>query len=82
MGRVTIFLKSFFIEKINYEYWYPAAAGAGFRFLLNYLILPLLSKKKCPEGRNKTIYMNLDIRYGILKESQTDRQILLFYCYV
>ena len=39
------FFKVFFIEKINYEY--PAAAGAGFRFLL---ILPLPSKKKCPEG--------------------------------
>ena len=59
-GRVTIFsrffredhyfFKFFFIEKINYEY--PAAAGAGFRFLL---ILLLPSKKKYPEGRNKTI---------------------------
>ena len=62
--RVTIFFKVFlgrviifFIEKINYEY--PAAAGAGFRFLL---ILPLPSKKKCPEGRNKAIYMNLEVR--------------------
>ena len=73
-GRVTIFL-SIFIEKINYEY--PAAAG--FRFLL---ILPLPSKKKCPEGRNKMIYMNLDVRYCILKEGQTDRRILLFRCYV
>ena len=63
---------------INYEY--PAAAGAGFRFLL---ILPLPSKKNGPEGRNKAIYMNLDVRYGILKEGrQTDRRILLFYCYV
>ena len=75
----SFFFLSFFIEKINCEY--PAAAGAGFRFLL---ILPLPSKKKCPEGRNKTIYMNLDleVRYGILKESQTDRRILLFYSYV
>ena len=48
--------KVFFIEKINYEY--SAVAGAGFRFSL---ILPLPSKKKCPEGRNKTIYMNLDV---------------------
>ena len=71
------FFKVFFIDKINYEY--PAAAGAGVRFLL---ILPLPSKKKCPEGRNKTIYMNLDVRYGILKEGQTDRRILLFCCYV
>ena len=64
-GRVTIFssflgeghnvFKVFFIEKINYEY--PAVAGVVFRFLL---ILPLPSKKKCPEGRIKTIYMNLD----------------------
>ena len=60
---------------MNYEY--PAAAG--FRFLL---ISPLPSKKKCPEGRNKTIYMNLDVRYCILKEGQTDRRILLFHCYV
>ena len=83
-GRVTIsssfyrghnFSKVFLLRKINYEN--PAAAG--FRFLL---ILPLPSKKKCPEGRNKTIYMNLDVRYCILKEGQTDRRILLFHCYV
>ena len=53
LGEGHNFFKVFFIEKINYEY--PAAAGAGFRFLL---ILPLPSKKKCPEGRNKTMYMN------------------------
>ena len=69
------FFKVFFIEKVNYEY--PAAAV--FRFLL---ILPLPSKKKYPEGRNKTIYMNLDVRYCILKEGQTDRRILLFHCCV
>ena len=75
LGEGHKFFKVFFIEKINYEY--PAAAG--FPFLL---ILPLPSKKKCPEGRNKTIYMNLDVRYCILKEGQTDRRILLFHCYV
>ena len=69
------FFKSIFIDKVNYEY--PAAAG--FRFLH---ILPLPSKKKCPEGTNKTIYMNLDVRYCILKEGQTDRRILLFHCYI
>ena len=51
---------------MNYEY--PVAAG--FRFLL---ISPLPSKKKCPEGRNKTIYMNLDVRYGIF-EGGSNRQ--------
>ena len=71
------FYRRGFIEEINCEY--PATAGAGFCFLL-FLSLP--SMKKCPEGRNKTIYMNLDIRYGIFKESQTDRRILPFYCYV
>ena len=69
------FFNSIFIEKINYEY----LAAAGFRFLL---ILPLPSKKKCPEGRNKTICMSLDERYCILKEGQTDRRILLIHCYV
>ena len=54
LGEDHNFFKVFFIEKINYEY--PAAAG--FRFLF---ILPLPSKKKCPEGRNKTIYTNLDV---------------------
>ena len=39
-------------------------------------------KEKCLEGRNKTIYINLDVRYSILKEGQTVRRILLFYCYV
>ena len=58
---VIFFLKVFLLRK--YITKYPAAAG--FRFLL---ILPLPSKKKCPEGRNKTIYMNLDVRYCILKE--------------
>ena len=76
-GGSKFFSSSFFIEKITYEH--PAAAGAGFRSLL---ILPLPSKKKCPEDRIKTIYMSLDARYGILKEGQTDRRILLFYCYV
>ena len=66
LGESHNSFKSIFIEKINYEY--PAAAG--FRFLL---ILPLPSKKKCPEGRNK-IYMNLDVRYCILKKGKTDRQ--------
>ena len=28
------------------------------------------------------IYMNLDVRYCILKEGQTDRRIQLFQCYV
>ena len=74
-GGGSYFFKSIFIEKINYEY--PAAAG--FRFLL---ILPLPSKKKRPEGKNKTIYMNLDVRYCNFKEGQTDRRILLFHCYV
>ena len=69
LGRVIIFLK----------FLYPAAAGAGFHFLL---ILSLPLKNKCLEGRRKTIYMNLDVGYGILKERQTDRRILLFYCYV
>ena len=73
-GRVIIFLKVF-IEKINYEYL--AAAEACFRFLL---ILPLPSKRKCPGGRNKKFYMNLDVRYGFLKEGQTAGRILLFYC--
>ena len=71
VGEGHNFLKVFFIEKIDYEY----TAAAGFRFLL---ILPLPSKKKCPEGRNKTIYMNLDVRFFFLKEGQTDRRILLF----
>ena len=75
LGEGHNFFKSIFIEKINYEY----LVAAGFRFLL---ILPLRSKKKCPEGRNKTTYMNLDVRYCILKEGQTDRRILLFHCYV
>ena len=75
LGEGHNFFKVFFIEKVNYEY--PAAAG--FRFLL---ILPLPSKKKYPEGRDKTIYMHLDVRYCILKEGQTDRRILLFHCYV
>ena len=48
----------------------------------SYLFCPFRQRKKCPEGKNKTIYMNLDVRYGILKERQTDRRILLFYCYV
>ena len=61
LGEGHNFFKSIFIEKINYEY--PAAAG--FRLLL---ILPLPSKQKCPEGRNRTIYMNLDVRHCILKE--------------
>ena len=26
--------------------------------------------------------MNLDVRYCILKEGQTDRRILLFHCYI
>ena len=56
-------------------------AGAGFRIKL-LLISPLPSKKKSPESRNKTVYMNLDVRYGILKVGQTDRRILLFFCYV
>ena len=47
-GRVIIFLKFFFIEKINYEY--PAAAGAGFRFLL---ILSLPSKKNAQKAETK-----------------------------
>ena len=71
LGEGHNFFKSIFLEKINYEY----RAAAGFRFLL---ILPLPSKKKCPEGRNKTIYMRLDVRYCILKEGQ----ILLFHCFV
>ena len=75
LGEGQNFFKSIFIDKVNYEY--PAAAG--FRFLH---ILPLPSKKKCPEGTNKTIYMNLDVRYCILKEGQTDRRILLFHCYI
>ena len=57
LGKGHNFFKVIFIEKINYEY--SAAAGTGFRFLL---ILPLSSKKKCPEGRNKAVYMNLDVR--------------------
>ena len=80
LGEVHNFFKVFYGRVIIFfKFLYPAAAGAGFRFLL---ILSLPSKKKCPEGRNKTIYMNLDVRYGILKEGQTDRRILLFYCYV
>ena len=59
LGEGHNFFKVFFIEKINYEY--HAAVGAAFRFLL---ILPFRSKKKCPEGRNKPIYMNLDVRYA------------------
>ena len=47
----------------------------------SYLFCPFRQRKKCPEGRNKTFYMNLDVRYGILKEGQTDRRSLLFYCY-
>ena len=68
LGEGHNFFKSIFIEKINYEY--PAAAGAGFRFLL---IVPLPSKKKCPEGRNKTISMNLDIRYCTRLEGGSNR---------
>ena len=69
-----IFLKFFFIEKLNYKY--PAAAGAGFRFLL---ILPLLSKKNVQRAETKRSIRLYDIH--ILKEGQTDRRILL-YCYV
>ena len=68
LGEGHNFFKSIFIEKINYEY--PAAAGAGFRFLL---IVPLPSKKKYPEGRNKTISMNLDIRYCTRLEGGSNR---------
>ena len=53
LGEGHNFFKVFFIENLIYEY--PAAAGAGFRFLL---ILSPPSKKKCPEGRNKVIYMS------------------------
>ena len=54
MGRVTIFLKSFFIEKINYEYWYPAAAGAGFRFFLNFA--PSVKEKMSRRQKQNDLY--------------------------
>ena len=44
----------------------------------SYLLCPL-RQKKCPKGRNKAIYMNLNVRYGILKEGQTDRRILIAF---